>query len=109
MAVHTYLQSIEKARRGRRERKASSLSDGGGGGGGLQRERGDEEQVNGPGEATECGPARLAAGAGAAAVICHPHAASDPTWTDALVCHECKIGNSISLLFVTCQIRIGSH
>jgi len=61
MAVHTYLQSIEKAGRGRRERKAAALSDGGGGGGGLRRERGDEERANGPGEATECGPARLAA------------------------------------------------
>ncbi|XP_066354394.1 LRR receptor-like serine/threonine-protein kinase EFR [Miscanthus floridulus] len=36
MAVHTYLQSIEKAGRGRRERKAVASSDGGGGGGGLR-------------------------------------------------------------------------
>jgi len=60
MAVHTYLQSIEKARRGRRERKAAASSDGGDDGG-LRRERGDEERTNGPGETTECGPAGLAA------------------------------------------------
>ena len=33
-----------------------------GGGGGLWRERGDEEEVNGSGEARECGQAGLASG-----------------------------------------------
>ena len=59
MAVHTYLQSIEKAGRGRRERRAAAASDGGGGG--LRREQGDEERANGPGKATECCSAGLAA------------------------------------------------
>jgi len=45
MAVHTYLQSIEKAGRGRRERKAAASSDGGGDGKGLRRDREDEERV----------------------------------------------------------------
>ena len=47
--------------------------------------------------------------AGAVAVICHPHAASDSTWLDALSCHKCKSDNSVSLLFVAWQNRIVSH
>ena len=104
MAVHTYLQSIEKAGRGRRERKAAAAAEGYDETGKTKNERG-----NGPGEATECGPARLAVEGRAATVICHPHVVSDPTWTDALSCHECKSGNSVSLLFVACQIRIASR
>ena len=102
MAVHTYLQSIEKARRGRWERKAAAPSDGGGGDGGLRRERGDEERANGPGEATECGPVGLAAEGRGSHGHLPPLAASDLTWTHALSCHECKCGISVSLLSVAC-------
>ena len=55
MAVHTYLQSIEKAGRGRRERKKAAAVEGYDETGKTKNERG-----NGPGEATECGPPRLA-------------------------------------------------
>ena len=85
------------------------MSSDGGGGGGLRRERGDEEQANGPGEATECGLAGLAAEGRGSHGHLPPHAASDPTWTDALSCHECKSGNSVSLLSVVCQSRIASR
>ena len=97
MAVHTYLQSIEKARRGRRERKAATVAEGYGETGKTKNERG-----NRPGEATECSPPGLAAEGRGSHGHLPPLAASDLTWTHALSCHECKCGISVSLLSVAC-------
>jgi len=60
------------------------------------------ERGNGPGEVTECGLPGLAAEGRGSRGHLPPLAASDPTWTHALSCHECKCGISVSLLSVAC-------